>query len=78
MQNKIIKLLKVKHMNDTQRINEKLLSKEELALINNALNEILNGAYAIDREEFQTLTGSTPEEAEKLLEKIHILLESER
>jgi hypothetical protein len=46
------------------------LSKEELVLIHNALNEIINGAYAIPNEDFHTHTGSTIPEARDLLKKI--------
>jgi hypothetical protein len=46
------------------------LSTEELVLINNALNEILNGPCAIDRGEFQLRTGVEVEEAQRLLSRI--------
>lgn len=46
------------------------LTLDELVLINNALNEIINGPSAIEAREFQTRTGSTVEEAEQLLSRI--------
>ncbi len=45
-------------------------SKDELILLNNALNEILHGPEAIEDWEFQTRIGSTKEEAESLLKKL--------
>lgn len=39
----------------------------ETVLLNNALLLIIDGPYAIDKSEFQTLTGSTKEEVEALL-----------
>lgn len=56
-------------MNESIKITLEL-TKEELVLINNALNEITGGAYAIPDVEFQTLTGSTKPEAQDLLKKI--------
>jgi hypothetical protein len=45
------------------------LTKDELEIINNALNEVCNG---IDLEgEFDTRMGCTVEEARELLAKIH-------
>ena len=47
------------------------LSKDELGIINNALNEVCNG---IDLEgEFDTRMGCTVEEGRVLLAKIHAL-----
>ena len=47
------------------------LTKDELGIINNALNEVCNG---IDLEgEFGTRMGCTVEEARELLAKIHTL-----
>jgi len=47
------------------------LAKDELAIINNALNEVCNG---IDLGgEFQTRVGCTVEEARELLDKMHAL-----
>ena len=47
------------------------LTKEELGIINNALNEVCNG---IDlKGEFDTRMGCTVEEARMLLAKIHEL-----
>ncbi len=45
--------------------------KNELTIINNALNEICNGAYALDDTEFGTLIGSSRNEALELLLHIH-------
>jgi hypothetical protein len=47
------------------------LTKDELGIINNALNEVCNG---IDLEgEFDSRMGCTIDEARKLLAKIHIV-----
>lgn len=47
------------------------LTKDELGIINNALNEVCNG---IDLEaEFDTRMGCTVAEARELLAKIHAL-----
>ena len=51
--------------------NSELFNIEELQIINNALNEILNGPEAIDIEEFFTRIGATTEDAEKLLRKVN-------
>jgi len=51
------------------------LTKDELGIINNALNEVCNG---IDLEgEFDTRTGCTVEEARAVLAKIHALASSQ-
>ncbi len=51
------------------------LTKEELVIINNALNEVCNG---IDLEgEFDTRMGCTVEEARAVLAKIHALTASQ-
>ena len=62
-------------MNESTKIKLEL-TKEELVLINNALNEITGGAYAIQDWEFHTLTGSTKPEALNLLKKISELLKT--
>lgn len=49
------------------------LSTDELYLINNALNETLNG---IDLEEFQTRVGASREVVGALLQDIHALTKS--
>jgi len=50
------------------------LTKDELSIINNALNEVCNG---IDLErEFDTRMGCTIEEARAVLAKIHRLVAS--
>jgi hypothetical protein len=47
------------------------LTKDELRIVNNALNEVCNG---IDLEgEFETRMGCSVEEARELLTKIHAL-----
>ena len=55
-------------------IIELSLAREELVLLNNSLNEITGGAYAIPDSEFQTLTGSTKNQALDLLKKISVTL----
>jgi hypothetical protein len=47
------------------------LTKDELGIVNNALNEVCNGIQ-LDRE-FDTRMGCTVEEARALLAKIHEL-----
>jgi hypothetical protein len=51
-----------------------ILTKHELAIINNALNE-LRELLAEDPEEYQTRTGSNEDEVSELLEKIHKVYE---
>jgi hypothetical protein len=46
------------------------LCVDDLLLINNALNEIINGPAAIAQHEFQTRTGATIAEAALLLSRI--------
>jgi hypothetical protein len=48
------------------------LSAGELVLLNNALNEIVNG---IDLERFDTRLGASREEAQKLLAQFSMLLD---
>ena len=51
------------------------ITKHELGIINNALNEVCNG---IDLEgEFDTRMGCSVEEARAVLEKIHALASSQ-
>jgi hypothetical protein len=51
------------------------LTKDELGIINNALNEVCNG---IDlKGEFETRMGCTVEEARAVLAKIHVLASSQ-
>ena len=45
------------------------LSETDLVLLNNALNEILNGPDAIAEWEFQTRTGAERSEAVRLLRR---------
>jgi hypothetical protein len=47
------------------------MSRDEMTLLNNALNEILNG---LDIEEFATRVGASREEAERLRAQIHSVL----
>ena len=47
-----------------------MLDLSDLVLINNALNEIINGPAAIDTAECQARTGATIEEAERLLSRV--------
>lgn len=47
------------------------LTKDELGIINNALNEVCNGIHL--EGEFDTRMGCTVEEARELLAKIHTL-----
>ncbi|MEK7583328.1 MAG: hypothetical protein AAB483_02925 [Patescibacteria group bacterium] len=49
------------------------LTKNELVMVNNALNEILRGPDAIEEWEFHTRIGATREEAEKLFDMIKAL-----
>jgi hypothetical protein len=46
------------------------LNSAELGLVNNALNEVLNGPLAIPGWEFHTRMGGSREEAEVLLRRI--------
>ncbi len=50
------------------------LSREELLLINNALNEILNGPEAIEDWEFETRVGCPRSQALALLKRIGLVL----
>jgi hypothetical protein len=50
------------------------LNQDDLLLINNALNEIINGPDAIAEHEFQTRTGVHFEEAEKLLNRTSLVI----
>ena len=51
-----------------------VFSREELVIINNALNEICNG-NALHDDEFQTRVGYTREKARQLLAKVGKALE---
>jgi hypothetical protein len=51
------------------------VSRGELILINNALNEVSNGIY-MDEGEFQTRLGVSMEDARRLLRRIQDLLNS--
>jgi len=47
------------------------LTKDELGIINNALNEVCNGIHL--EGEFDTRMGCSVEDARKLLAKIHAI-----
>jgi hypothetical protein len=49
------------------------LSHEDLVLIQNALNEILNGPGAIEAAEFETRAGSTVAYARDLLARLTVI-----
>jgi hypothetical protein len=49
-------------------------TREELVIINNALNEVCNG-LTIDEDEFQTRIGHTRAKAQEVLKKIAKALE---
>lgn len=49
------------------------LSQDELAILNNALNEIANGVH-ISEADFQTRIGFTRAEVRELLARVNILL----
>lgn len=61
--------MKTKNMNTLKR-KTVTLSEEELVLINNALNEILNGPDSIAESEFQTRAGVSIEAAKSLLDRV--------
>lgn len=46
-------------------------TRDELAWINNALNEVLHGPEAIEEWEFQTRMEATRDEVAALLEKVN-------
>jgi hypothetical protein len=52
------------------------LTKDELGIINNALNEVCNGIHL--EGEFDTRMGCTVEEARALLSKIHSFASGQR
>ncbi len=49
------------------------VSRAELILINNAINEVCNGVHIADNE-FQTRLGESVEDAREFLRRIHALL----
>jgi len=51
------------------------VSRGELILINNALNEVSNGIH-MDEGEFQTRLGVSVEDARRLLRRVQALLDS--
>ena len=48
-------------------------SRDDLVLLNNALNEVCNGVH-IEEPEFHTRLGATKEEARELLSRINSVL----
>lgn len=50
------------------------LDETEMILLNNSLNEILNGVNAIDQEEFNARLGVSHSEAESLLSDLQALI----
>jgi hypothetical protein len=54
------------------------LSEADLALLQTALNEILNGRNAIEEWEFQTRTGLERDDAPQLIKRIGNVLASRR
>lgn len=52
------------------------LTRADLVLVNNALNEVCNGVH-LDDAEFQTRLGVTRDEARVVLKRIHELLTSQ-
>ncbi|OGL24542.1 hypothetical protein A3A68_01060 [Candidatus Saccharibacteria bacterium RIFCSPLOWO2_01_FULL_48_13] len=54
------------------------LTKDEILLFNNSVNEILNGPSAIDDKEFHARIGLNRDEAEKILKQVGELIESLR
>jgi hypothetical protein len=46
-------------------------SRDELAWINNALNEVLHGPQAIDEWEFHARMGGTRDDVQALLRKVN-------
>lgn len=61
-------------MNESAKIKLEF-TREELVLVNNALNEITGGTHVISDEEFHALTGSTKAEALELLKKVNVVLQ---
>ena len=51
------------------------VSTAELRTLLGALNEALNGAYAIPEDEWEPLVGGPPEVAERLVESLLTILE---
>ena len=52
------------------------LNRDDLVVINNALNELCNGNYGPEDWEFQTLVSVTRDEARLVLAKITSVLDS--
>jgi hypothetical protein len=52
------------------------LSAIDLLLLNNALNEVLNGVW-IDEQEFETRLGASHAEAKRLLRRIGRLIDNQ-
>jgi hypothetical protein len=62
-------------MTDKKKTSPPALTREELVIINNALNEICNGLPLGD-DEFQTRIGYSREQARKVLGKVAKALET--
>ena len=53
-----------------------VVSRDELMLINNALNEVCNGVHELGHDgEFSTRLGRSREEAKQLLAEVHLASE---
>lgn len=51
------------------------LSRSEMELINNALNEVCNGVHDLDHDdEFATRLGQSRDDARRLLAEVHAVL----
>jgi hypothetical protein len=61
-------------MADTKKQTPPVFTRDELVIINNALNEICNG-LSLEDDEFQTRIGYTREAARKVLGKVAKALE---
>jgi hypothetical protein len=59
--------MKIKQINSAKSVLE--ISKMEITLLSNALNEICNGPSAIEAWEFPIRTGYEKKEAESLLKQ---------
>ena len=61
----------MKLINSTTERSQISASREEISILNNALNEVCNG---IDLFEFETRMGADLERVSALLEEIHVIL----
>lgn len=55
---------------DLPKLKLEELNFDEVLLLNNALNEILNGPHAVAEPDFQTRTGVSPDMARRLLDRL--------